>query len=151
MICLFSKVRFHMRGFLQVLDTLLQSVKLSSNTHTHTHLQPPRPRQPRQPCPVSLTGGPSSSSMCECPSTQNLISFCTWWPRNGSWSFPSFSSRYTGACRTSNCSQNSSKSSGRGSSKQPWPPERGSSREGLTQVTGSGTGKGKLRPRGCCH
>lgn len=135
----FQKIRFHTRDFLQVLHTSLQSVKIST------------PPPPVQPCPVSLISGPSSSSTCEYPSIQSLISFCTWWPRNGSWSFPSFSSLCTGACRTLNSSQNSNKSLGRVSSKRPWQPERGYSREGLTQVIGSRTEKSNLRPWECCN
>lgn len=124
MICLFSKISCFRRCFLLVLHLSLQSGRISPSS---------------QPCPVSLIGGHSCSSTCEYPSIRNLISSYTWWPRNGSWSFPSFSSLCTGACRTLNSSQNSSKSLEKVSSKRPWQPARGYSLEGLTQVTGSQT------------
>lgn len=100
-----------------------------------------------RPCPVSLIDGYSPSSMCEYLSIQNLISSYIWWPRNGSWSFPSSSSLSMGACRTLNSSQNSSKSLGKVLSKQLWQPVHGYSLEGSTQVIRSGIKKGNIRPQ----
>ena len=68
------------------------------------------------------------------PMTPSLICCCTWWRRNGSWIFPSCSSRSMGGCRTSSSSPNSSRFSARGSSRPPWQLARGSSQEGPTQV-----------------
>lgn len=95
-------------------------------------------KQLQPPCPSSLINSHSFSSMYEYLSIQNLISSYTWWPRNGSWSFPSFSSRCMGACRTLNSSRNSSRSSEKVSSKQPWQREHGYSPEESTQVMGVG-------------
>lgn len=136
MICPFKKkkILFLTRHFLQVTAHIIAISK-------DKQLQPP--------CPASLINGHSFSSMYEYLSIQNLISSYTWWPRNGSWSFPSFSFQCMGACRTLNSSQNSSKSLEKVSSKQPWQLEHGYSLEELTQVIGSRTEKDSIRSQEC--
>lgn len=73
-------------------------------------------------------------STYECLMTPSLTCCSTWWPRSGSWNCPSCSSQSTGACRTLNCSPNSSRSLAKGSSRLPWQQGPGYSLEESTQV-----------------
>lgn len=66
-------------------------------------------------------------SMCVCRMTPKPTCCCTSWLKSGSWNFLNFSYLCTEACRTSSCSPNSSRCSGRAWSKLPWRPEPGSS------------------------